>query len=835
MDLGRDNILDKQLVKELEESYLNYSMSVIMSRALPDARDGLKPVHRRILFSMSEMSAMWNRPYKKSARVVGEVLGKYHPHGDSSIYDAMVRMAQEFSMRHELVQGQGNFGSIDGDRAAAMRYTESRMSKIGSELLRDIDKETIPWTTNFDETLKEPAVLPAVYPNLLVNGSEGIAVGMATKIPPHNLSELVDGLVELMSNPEAEVKDLMRHIKGPDFPTFGKALGVQGIIDAYETGRGKVIMQGRAHVEPASKGRDSLVITELPYQVNKANLIEKIAYLARDKKIEGIAELRDESDKDGMRVVIEIKRDAVPEVVLNQLYKQTQLQDTFGIILLALVDGTPKVMNLKEILEVFIAFRLDVVVKRTKFDLAKAEARAHILEGLKIALKNIDKIVETIKKSKDPISAKEALMEGFGLSEKQSQAILDMRLQRLTGLETDKIISEYKDIIQHISELKGVLESKSKRMEIIKEELLEVKEKYGEERRTEIIKDFTTLSIEDMIAEEEMVLTITHNGYIKRTSLSTYRSQRRGGRGVQGASSRDEDFVEHLFVANTHSYILFFTDKGKCYWVKVYDIPEGGRAAKGRAIVNLIGCEADEKVSAFISVKEFNEDHFVVMATEKGIVKKTKLSAYSNPRKKGIYAVEIRDGDRLIEARVSTGDNDILLGTRNGKSIRFSEEQIRPSGRKTMGVKGITLSSEDDRLVGMLLIKREGTTVLVATEKGFGKRTEISQYRAQKRGGKGVLTMKTTEKVGKMVTIKEVVDKDDLMIITNQGVLIRQPVAQIRAIGRATQGVKLIKLGEGTLVSSITRIMTEEEGGEEKTQEEVNDENSNPKTEEATS
>ena len=835
MDLGRDNILDKQLVKELEESYLNYSMSVIMSRALPDARDGLKPVHRRILFSMSEMSAMWNRPYKKSARVVGEVLGKYHPHGDSSIYDAMVRMAQEFSMRHELVQGQGNFGSIDGDRAAAMRYTESRMSKIGSELLRDIDKETIPWTTNFDETLKEPAVLPAVYPNLLVNGSEGIAVGMATKIPPHNLSELVDGLVELMSNPEAEVKDLMRHIKGPDFPTFGKALGVQGIIDAYETGRGKVIMQGRAHVEPASKGRDSLIITELPYQVNKANLIEKIAYLARDKKIEGIAELRDESDKDGMRVVIEIKRDAVPEVVLNQLYKQTQLQDTFGIILLALVDGTPKVMNLKEILEVFIAFRLDVVVKRTKFDLAKAEARAHILEGLKIALKNIDKIVETIKKSKDPVSAKEALMEGFGLSEKQSQAILDMRLQRLTGLETDKIISEYKDIIQHISELKGILESKSKRMEIIKEELLEVKEKYGEERRTEIIKDFTTLSIEDMIAEEEMVLTITHNGYIKRTSLSTYRSQRRGGRGVQGAISRDEDFVEHLFVANTHSYILFFTDKGKCYWVKVYDIPEGGRAAKGRAIVNLVGCEADEKVSAFISVKEFNEDHFVVMATEKGIVKKTKLSAYSNPRKKGIYAVEIREGDRLIEARVSTGDNDILLGTRNGKSIRFSEEQIRPSGRKTMGVKGITLSSEDDRLVGMLLIKREGTTVLVATEKGFGKRTEISQYRAQKRGGKGVLTMKTTEKVGKMVTIKEVVDKDDLMIITNQGVLIRQPVAQIRAIGRATQGVKLIKLGEGTLVSSITRIMTEEESSDENSPEEVDNENNNPKTEEATS
>ena len=578
MDLGRDNILDKQLVKELEESYLNYSMSVIMSRALPDARDGLKPVHRRILFSMSEMSAMWNRPYKKSARVVGEVLGKYHPHGDSSIYDALVRMAQEFSMRHELVQGQGNFGSVDGDRAAAMRYTESRMSRIGSELLRDIEKETIPWTTNFDETLKEPAVLPAVYPNLLVNGSEGIAVGMATKIPPHNLSELVGGLVELMDNPECETKDLMKHIKGPDFPTAGKALGIKGIQDAYETGRGKVVMQGRAHVEPSNRGRDSLIITELPYQVNKANLIEKIAELARDKKIEGIAELRDESDKDGMRVVIETKRDAVPEVVLNQLYKQTQLQDTFGIILLALVDGTPKVMSLKELLEVFISFRLDVVVKRTEFDLKKAEARAHILEGLKIALKNIDKIVETIKKSKDPQTARQSLMDGFGLSEIQAQAILDMRLQRLTGLETDKIISEYKDVIQYIAELKGILESESKRMSIIKEELLEIKEKYGEERRTEIIEDFTSLSIEDMIAEEEMVLTITHNGYIKRTSLSTYRSQRRGGRGVQGASSREEDFVEHLFVANTHSYILFFTDKGKCYWVKVYDIPEGGRA-----------------------------------------------------------------------------------------------------------------------------------------------------------------------------------------------------------------------------------------------------------------
>tara|TARA_B100000965_G_scaffold401688_1_gene426086 strand:+ start:2909 stop:5404 length:2496 start_codon:yes stop_codon:yes gene_type:complete len=830
MDIGRDNTLDKQLLTELEESYLNYSMSVIMSRALPDARDGLKPVHRRILYGMNDLGCYWNRPYKKSARVVGDVLGKYHPHGDSSIYDAMVRMAQDFSMRHQLVQGQGNFGSVDGDRAAAMRYTESRMSKIGGELLRDLEKETVAWTNNFDETLKEPAVLPAVFPNLLVNGSEGIAVGMATKIPPHNLSEIIDGLVEVIENPDCDVTDLMKYIKGPDFPTAGKALGLDGIKEAYDTGRGKVKMRGTAHVEPSNKGRDSLIITEIPYQVNKASLIEKIADLARDKKIEGIAELRDETDKDGMRIVIETKRDAVPEVVLNQLYKQTQLQDTFGIILLALVDGTPKIMSLKELLDVFLVFRQDVVVKRTEFDLRKAEARAHILEGLKIALDNIDKVLETIKKSKDPETARVGLIGGFGLSEKQAQAILDMKLQKLTGLETEKILAEYKDIIKYMAELKGILESKTKRMQIIKEELIEIKEKYGEERRTEIVEKATDLNIEDMIAEEDMVLTITHNQYIKRTSVSTYKRQRRGGRGVQGQTAREEDFTEHLFVENTHSYILFFTDKGKCYWLKVYDIPEGGRAAKGRAIVNLIGCEADEKVSAFIGVKqgEFHDNNFVVMATEKGIVKKTKLSAYSNPRKKGIYAVEIREGDKLIEARVSTGENDILLGTRNGKSIRFSEEQIRPSGRKTMGVKGITLSSKEDRVVGMLLIKREGT-VLVATENGFGKRTEIAQYRAQKRGGKGVLTMKTTDKLGKMITIKEVVGTDDLMIIRDDGVLIRMPVSQIRSIGRATQGVRLIKLGKGTKVSSITRIISEEE---KKTDEKIKQEEDSPQPEE---
>ncbi len=810
MDLDRDNTINKELLKELEESYLNYSMSVIMSRALPDARDGLKPVHRRILYAMHELGCFWNRSYKKSARVVGDVLGKYHPHGDSSIYDALVRMAQDFSMRHELVQGQGNFGSIDGDRAAAMRYTESRMSKIGGELLRDLEKETITWTTNFDETLKEPAVLPAVYPNLLINGSEGIAVGMATKIPPHNLSEIINALVELIDNPNAEIEDLMKHVKGPDFPTSGKVLGLEGIKDAYSTGRGKVKMQGRAYTEIPDRGRSKIIITELPYQVNKANLVEKVAELSRDKKIEGIAEIRDESDKDGMRVVIEVKKDAVPEVVLNQLYKQTQFEDTFGIILLALVDGAPQVMSLKQLLNEFLIFRQDIVIKRTEFDLRKAEDRAHILEGLKIALSAIDKIIETIKKSPDPKTAKEKLIKNFKLSDKQSQAILDMRLQKLTGLETEKIIAEYKETIQFISELKGILESEAKRMEIIKEELMEIKEKYGEKRRTEVIEKWSAKGMEDMIADEEVVLTVTHNGYIKRTNINTYRSQRRGGRGVQGAGSREEDFVEHLFTATNHSYILFFTDRGKCHWVKVYDIPEGGRAAKGRAVVNLIECEPNEKVNAFIAVKDFSEDRYVVMATEKGKVKKTKLSAYSHPRKKGIYAVEIREGDKLIEARVSTGDNDILLGTRNGKSIRFSEQQIRPSGRKTMGVKGITLSSKDDKVVGMLLIKREGTTVLVATEKGFGKRTEISQYRPQKRGGKGVLTMKTTDKVGKMVTIKEAIDSDDLMIITTRGVLIRQPVSKIRAIGRATQGVKLINLDKGSKVASITRIISDD-------------------------
>ena len=810
VDYNRDNTLPRDIVDEMNESYLNYSMSVIVSRALPDVRDGLKPIHRRILYGMSELGSHWNRPYKKSARIVGDVMGKYHPHGDASIYDALVRMAQDFSMRHELVDGQGNFGSVDGDRAAAMRYTESRMTKLSGEMLKDLEKNTVDLQPNFDETLTEPTVLPAVVPTLLVNGSEGIAVGMATKIPPHNMNEIINGLVALIDNKDLTTVELMEHIKGPDFPTAGLILGMDGLKQAYETGRGKIKMRARAHIETTKSGKDSIVITELPYQVNKANLIEKIADLARDKRIQGITELRDESDKDGVRVVIESKRDAVPEVILNQLYKHTQLQDTFGIILLALVGGVPKIMPIKEALNHFIDFRHEIVVRRTEFDLKGAEERAHILEGLKIALDNIDDVIKIIRASKDPSMAKEGLMNNFRLSEKQSQAILDMRLQRLTGLEVNKVVEEYKEVIKLITHLKSILESSAQRMSIIKLELQEMKEKYGDPRRTEIIPVDSDFTMEDMIADEEVVLTITHEGYIKRTALNTYRTQRRGGRGVQGATSKEEDFVEHLFIANTHNYMLFFTDRGKCHWLKVYDIPQGGRATRGRAIVNLIGCEPGEKVEAFVSVKDFDDQHYIVMATRNGLVKKTVLSAYSKPRKGGIYAIDIREGDTLIEARITNGENDILLGTREGKSIRFSEKNIRSTGRKTMGVIGIRLGSKEDYVIAMLVVKREGT-ILVATEKGLGKRTDVIQYRTQTRGGKGVMTMRVTEKTGKMVSIMEVVDADDLIVITDKGVLMRQPVSHIRTIGRVTQGVKLVKLDDGSKISSISRVINEDD------------------------
>lgn len=810
MDLSRDNIVKLDIVDEMRESYLNYSMSVIVSRALPDVRDGLKPVHRRILFGMSELGVGWNRPYKKSARIVGDVLGKYHPHGDSSVYDALVRMAQDFAMRYELVDGQGNFGSVDGDRAAAMRYTEARMTRLGSETMIDLEKKTVDWQLNFDESMKEPTVLPTTFPTLLVNGSEGIAVGMATKIPPHNLTEIVNALIAIIENPDIEVRELLKIVTGPDFPTGAIIMGHEGIKSAYETGRGKVVVRARASIESDSRGRSSVIINELPYQVNKANLIEKIADHVRNKKIEGIRDIRDESDKDGIRVVIDTKKDAIPEVILNQLFKYTQLQDTFGIITLALVNGVPKLLTLKETLAHFISFRHEIVVRRTQFELDEAEAKAHILEGLKIALDNIDKVIELIKASKDPSSAKEGLMNLFELSEKQAQAILDMRLQRLTGLEVDKIVEQYKEIIKIIAKLKGILDSRSQRMDIIKHELEDVRERFGDERRTEILPFGADVSLEDMIVEEDVVITITHSGYIKRTPVTTYRSQRRGGRGIKGALSKETDFVENLFIANTHSYLLFFTDKGKCYWLKAYDIPQGGRATLGRAVVNLIGCEPGEKVEAFVSVKEFDDQHYIAMATKKGIIKKTTLSAYSKPRKGGIYAIDIREGDRLIEAKITDGENDILLGTKEGKSIRFSEKNVRSTGRKTMGVKGITLSSKTDEVIGMLVVKREGT-ILVATEKGLGKRTDIIQYRTQTRGGKGVMTMRVTEKTGKMKAIMEVVDTDDLVVITDQGVLMRQPVSSIRTIGRVTQGVKLVKLDEGTTISSISRVIHEDD------------------------
>ncbi len=810
MDISRENILNRDIVEEMRESYLNYSMSVIVSRALPDVRDGLKPVHRRILYGMSDLGVQWNRSYKKSARIVGDVMGKYHPHGDSSVYDALVRMAQDFSLRYRLVDGQGNFGSIDGDSAAAMRYTEARMTRMGGEMLRDLDKETVDFVPNFDETLNEPAVLPAMVPTLLINGSEGIAVGMATKVPPHNLTEIVNATIALIENPLMTIDELMEHVKGPDFPTSAIIQGIDGIKQAYETGRGKIIIRARAVIETSKQGRSSIIVNEIPYQVNKANLITSIANLVRTKRVEGISDVRDESDKDGIRIVIDTKRDAIPEVILNQLYAYTQLQDTYGMILLALVNGVPKVLPLSQLIQHFIDFRHEVVIRRTRFDLRVAEDRAHILEGLKVALDNIDEVIAIIRGSRDVVHAREGLMSSFDLSEKQAQAILDMRLQKLTSLEVDKIVAEYKELIQTIAKLKGILESRVQRMAIIKEELENIRAIYGDERRTEILPYGKDFSVEDMIAEEDTVVTITHNGYIKRTPVGTYRRQRRGGRGLQGATAKEDDFVEHLFIANTHNYMLFFTDLGKCYWLKVHEIPQGGRATRGRAVVNLIGCQPGEKVEAFVSVKDFDDQHFIVMATKLGQVKKTVLSAYGHPRKGGIYAIDIRENDDLIDARITDGNNDIILGTREGKSIRFSEQNIRPSGRKTMGVRGIRRATTADEVVGMVIVKREGT-ILVATEKGYGKRTDVLQYRTQSRGGKGIMTMRTTEKTGKMVSIMEVVDTDDLMVITNRGVLIRQPISTIRTIGRVTQGVRLIKLDEGASIASITRVVREED------------------------
>jgi len=789
---------------------MDYSMSVIVSRALPDVRDGLKPVHRRILYGMMELGVGYNRAFRKSARIVGDVMGKYHPHGDSAVYDSMVRMTQDFSLRYPLVDGQGNFGSIDGDGAAAMRYTEARMKRISHEMLRDLDKDTVLFTPNFDDSLKEPSVLAAVIPNLLLNGASGIAVGMATNIPPHNMDEVIDAIVAQIDNPEITIPELMEFVKGPDFPTGAIIYGAAGIREAYETGRGKITVRARANIEEHKNNRFSLVISEIPYQVNKSSLIEKIVGLVRTKKVEGISDIRDESDKDGIRLVIELKRDVVPEVILNLLYKHTQMQETFGVIMLALVDGLPKVLNLHGIIREFINFRHEVVVKRTEFELKEAEHRAHILEGLKIALDNLDAVIKTIRGSKNPPEAKKALIKNFGLSEIQAQAILDMRLQKLTGLERQKIVDEYTEVLKLIARLNEILNNRGLRMEIIKEELREVQERYGDDRRTEIIPDAKDFTIEDMIAEEDMVITITHNGFIKRYPVSGYRRQNRGGRGSAGAKARDEDFVEHLFTASTHDYILFFTDKGKCHWLRVHEIPQAGKATRGRALINLLQVDQGEKVQAYISVREYSEDLFITMTTANGLVKKTALTAYSRPMKGGIFAIDIRENDYLIDAKITNGENDIILGTRNGMSIRFSETNIRPTGRKTMGVKGIELKDKDDRVVGMIVVRREGT-VLAVSEHGFGKRTEVINYRVQNRAGKGIITIKTTEKVGQMVSLLEVVDNDDLMIITSNGVLIRQAVSSIRSIGRNTQGVKLIRLDDGDSIAAVTRVQEEKE------------------------
>jgi len=809
MENKRDRTLPVFIEKKMKDSYIDYSMSVIVSRALPDVRDGLKPVHRRVLYGMSELGLRPNSAYKKSARIVGEVLGKYHPHGDTAVYDSMVRMVQDFSLRYPLVDGQGNFGSVDGDSPAAMRYTEARMTNIAVEVLRDLDKETVDFTTNFDESLKEPTVMPSVLPNLLVNGASGIAVGMATNIPPHNLREIVDALIALIDSPETEISELMQYVKGPDFPTAAIIYGAAGIHEAYHTGRGRVVIRGRATVEALKSGRENIVVSELPYQVNKANLIEKIADLVRDKKIEGISDIRDESDRDGMRMVIELKRDAYPDVILNQLYKHTQMQNTFGVIMLALVNGMPKVLNLKEALEHFIQFRHDVVVRRTQFDLNKAEKRAHILEGLKICLDNIDEVVELIKKSPNAESARMSLMDRFGLSEVQSQAILDMRLQRLTGLEREKIENEYLELIKLIEQLRSILASHEKRMKIVKDEIIEIREKYGDERRTEIIHATSDFNVEDMIAEEDMVITISHTGFIKRIAVTTYRRQLRGGRGLTGATTKEEDFVEHLFIASTHSYMLFFTNKGRCHWLKVHEIPQAGRATKGRAIVNLLEVEKHERIAAILPVREFDNESFIVMATREGIVKKTALSAYSNPRRGGINAISIREGDDLIEASISNGNHDVLLGTRRGLSIRFHENEVRAMGRTASGVKGINLG-KGDAVVGMVVVKREGS-VLVVTEFGLGKRTALSEYRVSHRGGKGVFTLKVTDKTGELVTLKEVVDEDDIMIITVNGVLIRQSVNKLKIQGRNTQGFRLIRLDSGDRVGDVARVVREEE------------------------
>ena len=809
MAMEREKIVPVYIEEEMKSSYIDYSMSVITARALPDVRDGLKPSNRRILVAMNDLNLAPGRPHRKCAKIAGDTSGNYHPHGEQVVYPTLVRMAQDFNMRYVLVDGQGNFGSIDGDAPAAMRYTEARLAPVAMEMLEDLEKETVGFVPNYDETRKEPMVLPSKFPNLICNGASGIAVGMATNIPTHNLNEVVDSLTALIDDSELVDEKLLDYIPGPDFPTGGIIQGRRGIVEAYKTGRGRVVLKAKVNVERQKSGKESIVITEIPYQINKSNLLEKIAFLVRDKVVSGISDLRDESDRDGMRIVVELKREALAEVVLNQLFKHTQMQATFGVIMLALVDGQPKVLSLKEMLSLFLEHRHEVITRRTQFELKKAEHKAHILEGLKIALDHIDAVIKLIRASKTVEEAKNGLMKKFKLSEIQAQAILDMRLQRLTGLEREKVEQEYLDVIKLIEKLKGILESKAKRMNIIKGELSKLKKKYGDERRTEIMEEEEgEFTIEDLIAEEDMVITITHSGYIKRLSVTSYRRQGRGGRGVIGIETKEKDFVEHLFIASTHNYILFFTPKGRCHWIKVHEIPVGGRLAKGKPVVNMLDLGEEEKIAAFVPVREFDDKHFVVMATRDGIIKKTLLSAFSNPRRGGINAMNIPKDDNLIEAKITEGTCDIVLATREGQAIRFHEDKVRDMGRAAYGVKGITLA-KNDKVIGMVVVKRDAT-LLSVTENGYGKRTSISDYRVTNRGGKGIINIKTTQRNGKVVDIKEVVTDDELMLITQKGIIIRQPVKQITVIGRATQGVKLINLDAGDKVMDVARVVKSE-------------------------
>ncbi|GGE48127.1 DNA gyrase subunit A [Pullulanibacillus camelliae] len=816
-------VIPINISQEMRTSFLDYSMSVIVSRALPDVRDGLKPVHRRILHAMNELGMTSDKAYKKSARIVGEVIGKYHPHGDSAVYETMVRMAQDFSYRYELIDGHGNFGSIDGDAAAAMRYTEARMSKISMELVRDIRKDTIDFKDNYDGSEQEPAVLPARFPNLLVNGASGIAVGMATNIPPHQLGEIIDGLLALSHDPDLEINDLMEYIPGPDFPTAGLILGREGIRKAYHTGKGSILLRAKVEIEQEANGKETILVTELPYQVNKAKLIEKIAELVRDKRIEGITDLRDESDRNGMRIVIEVRRDMNANVLLNNLYKHTALQTSFGINLLALVDGQPRVLNLKECLSYYLDHQKVVIRRRTQYDLNKAEARAHILEGLRIALDHIDEIISLIRSSATTDIARAGLMEQFNLSHEQAQAILDMRLQRLTGLERDKIENEYKELVALIAELKAILADEEKLLDIIREELTEIKEKYNDERRTEITVGFDMIEDEDLIPRENIVITLTHNGYIKRMPIDTYKSQNRGGRGIQGMGTNENDFVEQLFPTNTHHYILFFTNKGKVYRLKGYEIPDLGRTAKGIPIINLIQIEKDEYITTVFPIEEFVDDSYLFFVTKKGIAKRSTLSAFSNIRKGGLIALSLREEDELISVRLTNGEKEVFVGTKKGLSIRFKEEDVRTMGRTAAGVKAITLA-ENDHVVGVGIIE-EDEEVLIVTEKGYGKRTSVDEYRLQTRGGKGIKTCNITDKTGDMVSLRMVKNNEDLMIITTSGIVIRTAVSGISQLGRNTMGVKLIKISDGDSVATVARIQEDDENPQEVTEEEHSENN----------